>query len=113
MITVTVERCEPGATPSLQAYAVPIEGMVRVMDLILHIYHALDPTLGFRRDLCRDGVCDGCMIKINGRAQLACLIPIPARAREIHLAPVGGFHALRDLVVDFARPLSRKGRGHA
>jgi succinate dehydrogenase/fumarate reductase-like Fe-S protein len=113
MITVTVERREPGGMPHLQAYAVPFEGMVRVMDLILHIYHALDPTLGFRRDLCRDGVCDGCMMKINGRVQLACLIPIPARAREMHLAPAGGYPVLRDLVVDFAHPLSRKGRRHA
>lgn len=74
------------------------EGMT-VMDLLQYISQNIDPTLGiYSHSVCNHGICKRCVIRINGKPELACT----ARVRDyesLHLAPANTSHAVRDLVV--------------
>ncbi len=84
-----------------QIYDVPTKGLVRVLDLIKYIHEELDPTFAYRRHICRDDVCMGCLISINGKVQLACSTPLEPGRMEYHLAHAKTFPLIRDLVVDY------------
>ena len=42
-----------------------------VLDGLIYIKNAIDPTLAFRRS-CREGVCGSCAMNIDGTNTLAC-----------------------------------------
>lgn len=94
-LRVTVERSDPGArgTFEIERSAVHV-----VLDALAAVAQR-DPSLFFRYS-CRSGVCGTCTVVADGRPVLACQTPVRPDAASIHVAPLGGFPVVRDLVVD-------------
>lgn len=92
---VEVARSDPGAQ---QRFVVSREDVRVVLDVLAEVGRQ-DPSLYFRYS-CRSGFCGTCTILLDGRAVLACQTPVPDDGGTVHLAPLGGFPVVRDLVVD-------------
>ncbi len=102
---VHVKRCDPGRNgPYEVTYTVPKGGLYRVLDVLFHIYDHIDATLGFRRELCREGFCHSCEAKVNGKRVLTCLTLV-SRLDEITIEPLDGYPVVRDLVVEFGHEI--------
>src|SRR5690606_10007826 len=72
-----------------------------VLDVLEHL-KAQDESLTFRRS-CREGVCGSDGMNINGRNDLACVMPVPealGSGNVLRLRPLTGMPVIRDLVVD-------------
>ena len=69
-----VYRYDPdtGANPRMDTYFVDRDDVApMVLDGLIYIKNAVDPTLAFRRS-CREGVCGSCSMNIDGTNTLAC-----------------------------------------
>jgi len=75
----------------------------RVTDVLNYIYQNIDSTLTFRYS-CRAGLCDACLMKVNGKVQVACKTPAE---KEMLIEPLEKFVVLKDLVVDFSQPKAK------
>jgi succinate dehydrogenase/fumarate reductase iron-sulfur protein len=93
-IRLTVERSEPD---SRRDFALEPDGLHVVLD-ILAAAARQDPSLAFRYS-CRSGYCGTCTVVVDGRPGLACQMVAPEGGR-LHVAPLGGFPVVRDLIVD-------------
>ena len=62
----------------------------------------VDPSLEFRRYLCRDTMCNTCFAKVNGRSRLTCLEKVPEDAEELVIEPIDNFELIRDLMVNYS-----------
>jgi succinate dehydrogenase/fumarate reductase iron-sulfur protein len=100
-ITVTVERSDASAR---REFAIGAEGVHTVLDLLAEA--ALqDPSLAYRYS-CRSGYCGTCTVLVDGRPGLACQTHAANRSR-VHVAPLGGFPIVRDLIADMSPLLLR------
>ena len=102
-ISVRVKRSDPrnGFEARWQEYQVPRKRARRVLDVLEYITEQIDPTLAFRPHLCRDLVCNGCWVRVNGRARMACSTPINDD-KPMTLEPMDDYELIRDLVVDYS-----------
>jgi succinate dehydrogenase / fumarate reductase iron-sulfur subunit/fumarate reductase iron-sulfur subunit len=96
-VRVEVARSDPGA---LHTFVVTAAAVRVVLDLLAEVSRQ-DPSLYFRYS-CRGGFCGTCTVLLDGRAVLACQTVVPEGPATVHLAPLGGFPVVRDLVVDVA-----------
>ena len=94
-LQVEVARSDPGAQ---HRFSVPRDGMRVVLDVLAEVGRQ-DPSFAFRYS-CRTGFCGTCTVLLDGRAILACGTRVPDGAGTVHLAPLGGFPVIRDLIVD-------------
>lgn len=94
-VRVEVARSEPDAR---RAFDVPRKDARVILDLLSEIGRQ-DPSLYYRYS-CRSGFCGTCTVLFDGRAVLACQTVVPDGGGTVHLAPLGGFPVVRDLVVD-------------
>lgn len=94
-VHVEVARSDPGAQ---RRFSVARDGIHVVLDVLAEVGRQ-DPSLSFRYS-CRSGFCGTCTVLLDGRAVLACQTPVPDGGGTVHLAPLGGFPVIRDLVVD-------------
>ena len=93
----------PGAPTRFQDYRVPVIPGMTVLEGLLHIKAAIDPTLSWRAS-CRMGVCGSCGMFINGFPRLACQQQIlKLHAEVIELRPLPNYPQVKDLVADFTR----------
>ena len=83
---------------------VPYKAM-RVTDVLNYIFQNIDSTLAYRYS-CRTGLCDACLMKVNGKVEVACK---KLAEKEMILEPVDKFIILKDLVVDFSQAKARAG----
>jgi len=98
--TLRVFRWSPGHAEDVRAYRVEAGVETTVLDALVEIQHAQDPTLAFRY-ACRVGMCGSCAMVVNGRERWACrtrLSDLPAG--DVTVRPLYHFPLLRDLVVD-------------
>lgn len=95
VLRVVVARSDAGAQA---AFDVPRGDGLVLLDA-LAAAAAQDPTLFFRFS-CRSGYCGTCTVLLDGAPVLACQAPLPAGPATLHVAPLGGFPVVRDLVVD-------------
>lgn len=58
-----------------QSYVVPQEQGMSVMDVLKYIQYNLDSSLTFYCS-CKVGLCGGCTVRVNGKAILACAMPV-------------------------------------
>lgn len=86
-----------------QEYVVPTADRLSVMTLMAKI-RELDPTFACRTSMCYHGTCGSCWVRVNGKNVKGCLRMV-APGESVTLEPASGYAVLRDLVVDFARPL--------
>lgn len=92
---VTIKRTDPDRE---EVFALPdaCRGGT-VMDVLDYISLHLDPTLGYyRHSICNQGVCGRCVLKVNGKAALACARRV--QEDELFLEPRNG-RVVRDLIV--------------
>ncbi len=94
-VRVEVARSHPDAQ---RAFVVAREDAHVILDLLCEIGRQ-DPSLYYRYS-CRSGFCGTCTVLLDGRAVLACQTVVPDGGGTVHLAPLGGFPVVRDLVVD-------------
>lgn len=105
MAKVTIYRFDPtkDAEPRYDVFEnVPYQAM-RVSDVLTYIYQNIDSSLVFRYS-CRMGLCDACLMKVNGKVEVACKTPAE---KEMLIEPVDKFVVLKDLVVDFSQPKAK------
>jgi len=98
---VKVFRFDPEkeTTPRFETYEnIPYEGM-RVTDVLNYIYQHIDTSLAFRYS-CRAGLCGVCVLKVNGKACMACH---KIAEKEMTIEPSGQYDVVKDLVVDFQK----------
>src|SRR2546421_10556734 len=107
-VTLRVFRWAPDQPEHVQEYRVAAAADTTVLDALVEVQRAQDPTLAFRY-ACRVGMCGSCAMVVNGRERWACrtrlasLGPGPVRVRPLYHFPL-----LRDLVVDMTPFVDRQ-----
>ena len=102
MVKVNIERYDPERdTGYVQTYQVPRGSKVRVLDFLNYIFDEIDPSLAYRRHLCKARMCNGCMMMVNDKPRLVCWEVVSPEQNVISLAPMKERKVLKDLVVDF------------
>ncbi len=102
--TFRVYRWNPddGANPRLDTYEIDLDRTgPMVLDALIHIKNAIDPTLTFRRS-CREGICGSCAMNIDGGNTLACTHPIAEASGAITIYPLPHMPVVKDLVPDLS-----------
>jgi fumarate reductase iron-sulfur subunit len=98
--TLRVFRWAPGQAEGVGVYRIDAGAETTVLDALVEIQRAQDPTLAFRY-ACRVGMCGSCAMVVDGRERWACrtrLCDLPGG--EVTVRPLYHFPLLRDLVVD-------------
>ena len=102
IVKINIERYDPGKKRRyVRTYRVPRGSKLRVLDFLNYIFEELDPSLAYRRHLCKARLCQGCLMEVNGKPRLICWELIPPGQKEITLSPLKKKRVLKDLVVDF------------
>ncbi len=83
-----------------------------MLDALVEIQRAQDPTLAFRY-ACRVGMCGSCAMVIAGRERWACRTRLAALDEPITVRPLYHLPVLRDLAVDMAPFVERLERAGA
>ena len=83
-----------------QDYIVETDRSVTIHELLTMIRRDLDGTLAFRTYKCYKGMCQTCVVKLDGKVVKSCATQVMPDT-EITLEPAGGGEVIRDLVVDF------------
>src|SRR5690554_987112 len=112
MLTVSIYRYNPetDAEPYMKDYQLDTAGKDLMVLNVLEALKEQDPSLSFRRS-CREGVCGSDGMNINGKNDLACVVPISEALRgkkKLILRPLPGMPVIRDLVVDLSRSEERR-----
>ncbi len=100
-VTLRIQRFDPDhdTAPRWVEYALDVDPMARVLDLLHQVKWEHDSSLTFRRS-CGHGICGSDAMMINGRNRLACKIRVDQLGRKISVAPLPGLPVVKDLVVD-------------
>ncbi len=100
--TFSIYRWDPedGNNPRMDSYTVDLSRCgPMVLDAIIYIKNAVDPTLTFRRS-CREGICGSCAMNIDGSNTLACTKAIDDVKGDIKVTPLPHMPVVKDLVPD-------------
>ena len=91
----------------MQEYAVEAGIDTTVLDVLVEVQRAQDPSLAFRY-ACRVGMCGSCAMVIDGRERWACRTRLRALdAGVVTVRPLYHFPLIRDLVVDMTSFVAR------
>ena len=84
-----------------QAFEVPRHPSQTVLDVVIHIQRALDPTLAYRY-ACRVGMCGSCAMTVNGAPRWTCRTHVDrvCQKNELTVSPLRNLPVIRDLVTD-------------
>jgi succinate dehydrogenase/fumarate reductase-like Fe-S protein len=100
-VRVTIERYDPEEKKTWrQTYEVPRGSKARVLDFLNYIFEELDPSVAYRRHLCKARMCHGCLMRVNGKPAMVCWEVVPPGQNEITLSPLKGKTVFKDLVSD-------------
>ena len=91
----------PAGGPHWETYAVAVDPMDRVLDLLIKVKAEQDGSLTFRRS-CAHGICGSDAMLINGRNRLACKIRVDQLGKKISVAPLPGLPVVKDLIVEMS-----------
>ncbi len=100
-----VYRYDPstGDNPAMDTYEVDMDQCgPMVLDALIRIKNAIDPTLAFRRS-CREGICGSCAMNIDGMNTLACTKSCSDIKGDISIYPLPHMPVVRDLVPDLTK----------
>jgi 2Fe-2S iron-sulfur cluster protein len=91
---------DDGKNPRMDAYFVDCDNCgPMVLDALIWIKNAIDPTLTFRRS-CREGICGSCSMNIDGTNTLACTMAMDEIKGVIRVYPLPHMEVVKDLVLD-------------
>jgi succinate dehydrogenase / fumarate reductase iron-sulfur subunit len=105
-VKLKVKRYDPEGSgePYYQSYSLEMPENATVLDSLIEAREYHDGTLALRCS-CRSAICGSCMMRINGKARLACKTQVGSVAKdgeEIVVEPGGNLPVIKDLVVDMA-----------
>ncbi|MBM3705186.1 MAG: hypothetical protein FJW66_01535 [Actinobacteria bacterium] len=83
-----------------QDYSVNVDRAVTIHELLTIIRREVDGSLAFRTYKCYKGMCQTCIVKLNGKTVKSCATQVQPDS-TITLEPAAGGSVVRDLVVDF------------
>ncbi len=96
----SVERTAEDGRKSMSKYSVPVDAVSTVLEGLIYVREHLDSTLAFRYS-CTMEICGSCAMVINGKPRMACSTIVSSLgSSHITVAPMRGYHVIRDLVVD-------------
>lgn len=103
MSVLKVKVWRGGEQGNFQAFQVPRHPSQTVLDVVIHIQRALDPTLAYRY-ACRVGMCGSCAMTVNGVPRWTCRTHVDkvAADNELSVAPLRNLPVIRDLVTDMS-----------
>lgn len=87
---------EKDKEPYYQEYEVPLNGEMNVQNCLIYIRENIDPSLAFIAN-CRFGFCRRCLMKVNGKACLACTTVVKD---DIVVEPLLKEKVIRDLWIE-------------
>jgi succinate dehydrogenase/fumarate reductase-like Fe-S protein len=87
-----------GAGNRRDMFFVPYSSSMTVQTLLRYIHDNFDPTLAFRDYRCGNGLCNTCVVKVNGRKRRACETLLRP-GEDVRIEPAGG-RVIRDLVTE-------------
>jgi len=90
--------------PRYEVYEIRTKDPMTVSDILKYIYENIDNSLAFRYYRCFKGVCGSCLISVNGKPCKGCQV-IVKPGEEVVIEPIKGYKIIRDLVVDFNKPV--------
>src|SRR6202163_934838 len=99
---VRIYRWNPddGKNPQTDTFEIDLDQCgPMVLDALIKIKNEVDSTLTFRRS-CREGICGGCAMTIEGTNTLACLKPIAEVKGAVRINPLPHMPVVKDLVPD-------------
>ena len=70
--------------PRYAVYELEVDGPVTVLDVLKMLYREKDENISFE-SYCRQGLCAGCTVELNGRRVFACKTEAP---EEMTIKPV-------------------------
>jgi fumarate reductase iron-sulfur subunit len=109
-VTLRVFRWTPGERERWHEYRVAAGADTTVLDALVDVQRAQDPTLAFRY-ACRVGMCGSCAMVIDGRERWACRTRLASlKGSRVTVRPLYHLPLLRDLVVDMAPFVDRMRR---
>ena len=99
--TLRVKVWRGAAEGRFEAFEVPRHPSQTVLDVVIHVQRALDPTLAYRY-ACRVGMCGSCAMTVNGVPRWTCRTHVDkvAAQNELTIAPLRNLPVIRDLVTD-------------
>ena len=101
-ITLSVTRYNPetDAAPRRQAYTIPYQADMVVLDALNYVKNNVDGSLAFRWS-CRMGICGSCGMMVNGTPRLTCAAFLKDYyPGPIRVEPLANFPVERDLIVN-------------
>jgi len=102
--TFRIYRWDPdsGEKPRVDNYEVDMDRCgPMVLDALILIKNAIDPTLTFRRS-CREGICGSCAMNLDGLNALACTTAIGDIDGDVGIFPLPHLPVVKDLVPDLS-----------
>jgi len=87
-------------------YRIPYTQGMTVLDVLMHVYKHLDPTIAFRYE-CRQGICGTCGLMLNGIPVLSCSTQIDPKVKKNIIEPLANFPVEKDLIVNL-KPVLKK-----
>ncbi|MBI4712481.1 MAG: 2Fe-2S iron-sulfur cluster binding domain-containing protein, partial [Planctomycetes bacterium] len=96
---IKTQRASAQKGTRFDAFQVPEEKGMTVLDGLYYILENLDDSLAFRSS-CRAAVCGSCAMHINGKYRLACNTLVSKLASPVVIRPLAHLTVIKDLVVD-------------
>ena len=83
----------------IDTFEVPHAKAMTILSMLRYVNEYLDPSVAFRDFRCGRGVCNTCLVRVNGKAKRMCETPVQPGV-DILIEPAAGV-VIKDLVVDF------------
>lgn len=84
---------------NLDSFEVPHAKAMTILSMLRYVNEHLDPSVAFRDFRCGRGVCNTCLVRVNGKAKRMCETPVQPGS-DILLEPAPGV-VIKDLIIDF------------
>ena len=98
-VSVRILRSTAADTQTrIDSFTVPHVEAMTGLSMLRYIHENLDPTLAFRDYRCGRGVCNTCWVKINGKIERMCEVPVQP-GDDLLLEPASP-RVIKDLVID-------------
>ena len=111
-VTLKIFRTRGGEKPHYEDYRVTVPDAANVLDAIEQVWAQHDHGLMFRH-ACHHASCGTCAVRINGREQLPCIMPVSAyNGKTLKIEPLRNFPIIGDLVVDVAAFFQKQEASH-
>ncbi len=99
IVNVKIARSSVADEKKIDAFEVPHARAMTILSMLRYVNEHLDSSVAFRDFRCGRGVCNTCLVRVNGKAKRMCETPVQP-GTTILIEPAQGV-VIKDLVVDF------------